>query len=111
MRPINARPKGRTIKTSEQRVLKLGAKGEKKKTRKCQKCGIADGHNSRTCLSIEENRVKLASLADRKRGRPPGSRNKNSTMAPQWNETSTSKKHKHTDSEEHGSDDDNLAGL
>ena len=108
MRPNNARPKGRTIKTSEQRVVKLGAKGEKKKTRKCQKCGIADGHNSRTCLSIEENRVKLASLADRKRGRPPGSRNKNSTMAPQWNETSTSKKHKHTDSEEHGSDDDNL---
>ena len=42
------------IKTSEQRVVKLGAKGEKKKTRKCQKCGIADGHNSRTCLSIEE---------------------------------------------------------
>jgi hypothetical protein len=71
---------GRTIKTSEQRVVKLGVKGEKKKTRKCQKCGIADGHNSRTCLSLEGNRVKLASLADRKRGRPPGSRNKNSTM-------------------------------
>jgi hypothetical protein len=91
VRPNNARPKGRTIKTSEQRVVKLGAKGEKKKTRKCQKCGITDGHNSRTCLSIEENRVKLANLADRKRGRPPGSRNKNSTMALQWNETSTSK--------------------
>jgi hypothetical protein len=54
------------IKTSEQRIVKLGAKGEKKKTRKCKKCGIADGHNSRTCLSIEENRVKLASLADKK---------------------------------------------
>jgi hypothetical protein len=107
VRPNNARPKGRTIKTSEQRVVKLDAKGEKK-TRKCQKCGIADGHNSRICLSIEENRVKLASLADRKRGRPPGSRNKNSTMALQWNETSTSKKHKHIDSGEHGLDDDNL---
>jgi hypothetical protein len=108
VRPNNARPKERTIKTSEQRVVKLGAKGEKKNTRKCQKCGIADGHNSLTCLSIEENRVKLASLADRKRGRPPGSRNKNSTMAPHWNETSTSKKHKHIDSGEHSSDDDNL---
>jgi len=59
LRPINARPKGRTIKTSEQRVLKLGAKGEKKKTRKCQKCGIADGHNSRTCLSIGLNWLAL----------------------------------------------------
>jgi hypothetical protein len=105
VRPNNARPKGRTIKTSEQRVVKLGAKGEKKKTRKCQKCGITDGHNSRTCLSVEENRV---SLADRKRGWPPGSRNKNSIMAPEWNEKSTSKKHKVVDSEEHGYDDDNL---
>jgi hypothetical protein len=82
VRPDNARPKGRTIKTSEQRVVKLGAKGENKKNRKCQKCGIADGHNSHTCLSMEENKVKLASLADRKRGRSPESRNKNSTMAP-----------------------------
>jgi hypothetical protein len=104
--PNNARPKGRTIKTSEQRVVKLGAKGEKKKTRKCQKCGIADGHNSRTCLFVDENRVKLHSLADRKRGRSPRSRKKNSTMAPQWNKTSTSKKHKLVDSREHGSDDD-----
>jgi hypothetical protein len=82
VRPNNTRPKGRTIKTSEQRVVKLGAKGEKKKTRKCQKCGIVDGHNSRTCLSVEENRVKLASLTDRKRGWLPRSRNKNSTMVP-----------------------------
>jgi hypothetical protein len=93
VRPNNAKPKGRTRKEEDSKV---------------PKCGIANGHNSRTCLSIEENRVKLASLADRKRGRPSGSRNKNSTMAPQWNETSTSKKHKHTNSGEHGSDDDNL---
>jgi hypothetical protein len=73
VRPNNARPKGRAIKTSEQRVVKLGAKGEKK-NRMCQKCGIADGHNNRTCLSAKENRVKLASLADRKRGRPPRSK-------------------------------------
>jgi hypothetical protein len=55
---------------------------------------------------VEENRVKLASLANRKSGRPPGSRNKNSTMAPQWNETLTSKKDKMVDSRDHGSDDD-----
>jgi hypothetical protein len=45
-------------------------------SRKCQKCGIADGHNSRTCLTVEDNRVRLANLSGRKRGRPPGSRNK-----------------------------------
>jgi hypothetical protein len=61
-------------------------------SRKCQKCGIADGHNSRTCLTIEDNRVRLANLAGRKRGRPPGSRNKIGGAAPHWNETSTSKK-------------------
>ena len=90
-RPNNSRPKGRTIKGSEERVIKLGAKGTKKMTRKCQKCGIADGHNSRTCLSMEENRQRLASLAGRKRGRPPGSRNKGGSKAPDWNETTTSK--------------------
>jgi hypothetical protein len=60
-------------------------------SRKCQKCGIADGHNSRTCLTVEDNRIRLANLAGRKRGRPPGSRNKIGGAAPQWNETSTSK--------------------
>jgi hypothetical protein len=44
-RPNNAKPKGRSIKGSEQKVIKLGMKGTKK-NRKCQKCGIADGHNS-----------------------------------------------------------------
>jgi hypothetical protein len=43
-RPNNSKPKGRTIKGSEQKVFKLGAKGTKKMNRKCQKCGIADGH-------------------------------------------------------------------
>jgi hypothetical protein len=33
----------------------------------------------------------LASLAGRKRGRPPGSRNKVGSNAPHWNETTTSK--------------------
>jgi hypothetical protein len=91
-RPDKAKPKGRTIKSSEQQVLKLGAKGAKKMSRKCQKCGITDGHNSRTCLTVEDNRVRLANLSGRKRGRPPGSRNKIIGAAPQWNETSTSKK-------------------
>jgi hypothetical protein len=83
-RPNNSKPKGRTIKGIEPKVIKLGAKGTKKMTRKCQKCGIADGHNSRTCLSMEENRLRLASLAGRKRGRPPGSRNKCGSNAPDW---------------------------
>jgi hypothetical protein len=90
--PDRARPKGRTIKNTEERIMKLGAKGEKKKNRRCQLCGIADGHNSRTCLSVEENRARLARLANRKRGRPVGSRLNNKTTAPQWNETSTVKR-------------------
>jgi hypothetical protein len=93
-RPDNAKPKGRTINDNEKRVIKLGAKGDKKKNRKCQRCGIADGHNSRTCLSVEENRLRLASLTGRKRGWPIGSRNKGSSNAPNWNETCTSKKHR-----------------
>jgi hypothetical protein len=104
-RPNNSKPKGRIIKGSEQKVIKLGAKGTKKMNRKCQKCGIADGHNSRTCLSLEENRLRLASLAGRKRGRPPGSKNKVGRNAPHWNETTTSKKHAiDYDNSESGSD-------
>jgi hypothetical protein len=75
------------------RLLNWEQKVQRKMTRKCQKCGIADGHNSRTCLSMEENRLRLASLAGRKRGRPLGSRNKGGSKAPDWNETTTSKKH------------------
>jgi hypothetical protein len=90
----NAKPKGRTTSDTEKRVIKLGAKRDKKKNRKCQRCGIADGHNNRTCLSVEENRLRLASLTGRKRGWPLGSRNKGSSDAPNWNETCTSKKHR-----------------
>jgi hypothetical protein len=62
--------------------------------RRCRKCGVADGHNSRTCLSIEENRACLVILANpRKRGHLPRSRNINTSRAPKWNETTTSKKH------------------
>jgi hypothetical protein len=92
-KPINAKPKGRTIRSDEVRTVKLGAKEEKKMNRRCKKCGVADGHNSRTCLSVEENRVCLVNLANpRKRGHLPGSRNINTSRAPEWNETTTSKK-------------------
>jgi hypothetical protein len=60
--PDRAKPKVRTIKNGEERILKLGAKGEKKKNKRCRLCGIADGHNSRTCLSLDENRARLATL-------------------------------------------------
>ncbi|WVZ98225.1 hypothetical protein U9M48_043692, partial [Paspalum notatum var. saurae] len=91
-KPDRAKPKGRTIKENEASSLKLGAKGEKKKNRKCKKCGVADGHNSRTCLTLEENRVRLANMVGWKRGRPPGSRNKSAISAAHWIETSTSRK-------------------
>lgn len=35
-RPNQAKPEGKTIKESEPKVIKLGAKGEKKKSRRCQ---------------------------------------------------------------------------
>jgi hypothetical protein len=40
---------------------------------------------------VEENRARLATLANRKRGRPVGSRLNSKTTAPQWNEISTAK--------------------
>jgi hypothetical protein len=61
---------------------------------RCQSCGIADGHNSRMRVSMEENMARLAKLANRKRGRPTESRLNNKTTAPQRNETSTAKKHR-----------------
>jgi hypothetical protein len=83
VRPNNARPKGRTVKTSEQRVVKLGAKGEKKKTRKCQKnvALLMDTTVAPACLWRKIGLNWLALLIE-KRGRPHGSRNKNSTIAP-----------------------------
>jgi hypothetical protein len=68
-KPINVKPKGRTIRNDEVRTVKLGAKGEKKMNRRCKKCGVADGHNSRTCLSIEENRARLVILANPRKKR------------------------------------------
>jgi hypothetical protein len=43
---------------------------------------------------VEESRARLATLANRKRGRPTGSILNSKTTAPQWNETSTAKKHR-----------------
>lgn len=91
-RTNNAKAKGRTIKRSEQKDLKLGAKGTKKKNRKCKIYGNADGHNSHTCLSIQDNRVQLANLVVRKIGRPLGSKNKIGSAPAHWNEMATSKK-------------------
>jgi len=106
-----ARPKGRTIPESEKYVLKLGAKGEKKMTRKCTICGIKDGHNSRTCLSKEENRERLASLSGRKRGRPPGSRNRFQHTAPEWKESTSRKRHEIiSDEESVGEESDTQSG-
>lgn len=75
-RPEKAKPKGRTMEKAELRVVKLGARGPKLMSRKCKVCGIADGHNASTCLQKEGNRVRLAGLAGKKRGRPPGSKNR-----------------------------------
>jgi hypothetical protein len=38
-RPDNAKPKGRTISDTKKRVIKLGAKGDKKKTKSAK--GVA----------------------------------------------------------------------
>ncbi|WVZ63333.1 hypothetical protein U9M48_012973 [Paspalum notatum var. saurae] len=109
--PDRAKPKGRTIKETESMVLRLGAKGEKKKNRKCKKCGIADGHNSRTCLSVKENRDRLAKLGGRTRGRPPGSKNKSARTSLEWNETSASKKRQLIVSDDDESTDDSILVL
>ncbi|WVZ75685.1 hypothetical protein U9M48_023720, partial [Paspalum notatum var. saurae] len=90
--PDRAKPKVRTIKETEMVVRKLGVKGEKKKNRKCKIWSIADGHNSRTYLSLEDNKDRLSKIGVCKRGRPAGSKNKTGATASEWNETTTSKK-------------------
>ena len=107
-KPDRAKPNGRTIKENEASSLKLGAKGEKKKNRKCKKCGVADGHNSRTCLTLEENRVRLANMVGQKRGRPLGSRNKSAISAAHWIETSTSRKRSVELSDDEDTDDSDM---
>jgi hypothetical protein len=71
-----SKTKGQTIKPSEQRVLKLGAKGPKKNNRTCSTCGLQAGHDSLTCLLLPHNKERLAQLGTKKRGRPPGAKNK-----------------------------------
>lgn len=51
-RPDKAKPKGRNKHAAKKKEVKLGAKGEKKKNKKCKICGIADGHNASTCLQV-----------------------------------------------------------
>lgn len=75
--PVKAKTKGRTIPATEEREVRLGAKGPKKNTRACHICKIACGHNAATCPQLQHNKVRLESLrAPRSRGRPPGAKNK-----------------------------------
>ncbi|CAL4981349.1 unnamed protein product [Urochloa decumbens] len=74
--PPRAKTKGRIIPESEKQQVSLGAKGEKKGTRKCGKCGYCATHNARTCLQHHHNRERLEAMKNRTRGRTPGAQNK-----------------------------------
>lgn len=74
--PEKAKPKGRNKTESEKAAVTLGALGEKLGTRKCKACGQYATHNARTCLSLEHNRMRLEEMKNKKRGRPPGAKNK-----------------------------------
>ncbi|RLN35298.1 hypothetical protein C2845_PM03G25950 [Panicum miliaceum] len=77
--PDKSRSKGRAIKASETRVLHLGAPGPKFGNRKCDKCGMK-GYDIRTCPLVPYNQEHLEKMSSgKKRGRPPGSKNKNTT--------------------------------
>lgn len=80
--PDKAKTKGRTIPASEVREVQLGAKGVKKNNKTCYTCGIACGHDSRTCHLIPRNKERLDALrAPKRRGRPPGAKNKQKSPA------------------------------
>jgi hypothetical protein len=74
--PEKAKPKGRNKTESDKAAVTLGASGEKLGTRRCKACGQYATHNARTCLSLEHNRVRLETMRNKKRGRPPGAKNK-----------------------------------
>jgi hypothetical protein len=74
--PEKAKPKGRNKTESEKAAVTLGALGEKLGTRKCTACGQYATHNARTCLSLEHNRMRLEAKKNKRRGRPPGAKNK-----------------------------------
>jgi len=67
---------------SEKKQVTLGAKGEKKGTRRCSVCGFYMTHNSRTCPTLEHNQQRLEAMRNKKRGRPPGAKNKRAPTAP-----------------------------
>jgi hypothetical protein len=73
--PKKAKPKGRNKKESDKAAITLEASGEKLGTRRCKACGRYATHNARTCL--KHNRVRLEAMRNKKRGRPPGAKNKN----------------------------------
>ncbi|CAO2152503.1 unnamed protein product [Urochloa humidicola] len=94
--PPRAKPKGRKLTDTEKQEVTLGAKGEKKGTRRCQECKMLATHNSRTCPSLPHNQQRLEALRNKKGpGRPPGSKN-NSKRAGEDEETDGGKKRART---------------
>ena len=80
--PQRAKPKGRNMTQLEKKQVTLGAKGEKKGTRRCSVCRFYTTHNSRTCPTLEHNQQRLEAMRNKKRGRPPGAKNKRALVAP-----------------------------
>nr|TKW09389.1 hypothetical protein SEVIR_6G091300v2 [Setaria viridis] len=70
--PPRAKTKGWSIPASKKKEISLGAKGEKKGTRRCSICGYYATHNVRTCTKLKHNRERLEVLKNRMRGRPRG---------------------------------------
>jgi hypothetical protein len=75
-RPPEAKTKGRSKTSSEKNEVTLGAQGEKKGTRRCSVCHLYSTHNSATCPTLEKNQDRLEAKKNKKRGRPPGGKNK-----------------------------------
>ena len=79
--PPRAKRKGRKMTGFEKKEVTLGARGEKKGTRRCSVCGMYTTHNARTCLQLKHNRERLEAMHNsRQRGRPPGAKNKSRAM-------------------------------
>lgn len=76
MPPPQAKTKGRGVPDAEIRVVTLGAQGAKKGTRRCGVCLTYTTHNSRTCPTLEHNKERLEAKKNKKRGRPPGAKNR-----------------------------------
>ncbi|KAF8768991.1 hypothetical protein HU200_004532 [Digitaria exilis] len=82
MPPPRAKTKGRKMTETEKKQVTLGAKGEKKGTRRCSICKQYVTHNSRTCPLLDHNRERLEAMRNRntERGRPVGAKNKSNAV-------------------------------